>query len=273
MRLLVTGGNGFIGKRLKTIYPQAIFPTLDIGNPQEVADVLNTERPDIVINAAGKTGRPNVDWCETHKEETLHSNVTGPLVLMEACQERNIYMVHMSSGCIFEGDNNGKGFSELDEPNFFGSFYSRTKAWSDMILADFPVLLLRIRMPFDGSTDERNLIMKLKKYQKVLDQQNSITYMPDFFTAMKILIERKKTGVYHIINPGVISPAQIMHMYKEEVDPSHTFETIGLDQLGTVVKTGRSNCVLNGSKLEKEGIAMRPVEEAVTDAMKALKNS
>jgi dTDP-4-dehydrorhamnose reductase len=42
--------------------------------------VLDEVKPDVVINAAGKTGKPNVDWCEDHKEETLRSNDTGPLV-------------------------------------------------------------------------------------------------------------------------------------------------------------------------------------------------
>ena len=31
-----------------------------------------------------KTGRPNVDWCEDHKTETLFSNVTAPLIFPRA---------------------------------------------------------------------------------------------------------------------------------------------------------------------------------------------
>ena len=44
--------------------------------------------PDVVINCAGKTGRPNVDWCEDHKEETVRANVTGPLILLDECRKQ-----------------------------------------------------------------------------------------------------------------------------------------------------------------------------------------
>ena len=82
--------------------------TVDIADAGALGEVLEKEKPDIVINTAGKTGRPNIDWCEEHKVETLRSNVAGPLLLLEECAKRNIYWVHLSSGCVYEGDNNGK---------------------------------------------------------------------------------------------------------------------------------------------------------------------
>src|SRR3989344_2091165 len=118
-----------MGQQFLSLFPDAITPHFDIADRTAVIAELDRVKPDIVINAAGKTGRPNVDWCEDHKEETLHANVTGAVVLLEECRKRGIYWVHMSSGCIYTGDNNGAGFSEEDAPNFDGSFYSRTKAW------------------------------------------------------------------------------------------------------------------------------------------------
>jgi nucleoside-diphosphate-sugar epimerase len=47
-----------------------------------------------VLNAAGVTGRPNVDWCETHKVETIRSNVIGCLNLADVCHERGIHMTY-----------------------------------------------------------------------------------------------------------------------------------------------------------------------------------
>ncbi|MBI3619254.1 sugar nucleotide-binding protein [Candidatus Peregrinibacteria bacterium] len=268
MQVIMFGSNGFMGQRFLEIFPDALTPSIDIADGRNVAELLDREKPEVVINAAGKTGRPNVDWCETHKMETLRSNVTGPLVLLEELGKRGIYWVHLSSGCIYAGDNGGRGFAENDPPNYSGSFYSRTKAWSDLILKDFPnILILRLRMPFDGSTDERNLIMKLRKYPRVLDAQNSLTSIPDFLVAAKALIERRATGVYNMVNPGTISPFEIMELYREIVDPHHRFEKLTLDQLGGVVKAGRSNCILSTEKLEREGMGMPPVEEAVREAL------
>src|SRR3989338_8869626 len=93
MKVLIFGGLGYFGKCFKKVYPDAEIPDVDISNPGDVAAALDTLKPDTVINCAGKTGRPNVDWCETHKEETLRANVTGPLILLEECLARGIYLV------------------------------------------------------------------------------------------------------------------------------------------------------------------------------------
>lgn len=273
MRMVIFGAAGFLGKRFTDRYPEAVTPKVDIADPRAVAECLDSEKPDVVINCAGKTGRPNVDWCEDHKEETIHSNVTGPLVLLEACAKRNIYWVHLSSGCIYEGDNGGRGFAEQDAPNFAGSFYSRTKSWSDQILKEFPVLQLRIRMPFDGSPDPRNLLMKLRGYSRVLDVQNSITHLPDAVDAAVQLIEKRVTGTFNIVNPGTMSPFDAMARYQEIVDPSHTFEKLTLNDLPSVTKAARSNCVLSGAKLEQHGIKMPPVKEAMGAALLELKTA
>ena len=156
-KIIIFGGNGYLGGKLKEMYPGAFMPIIDIADPLTVRAVLDEVQPDVVINAAGKTGKPNVDWCEDHKEETLRGNVTGPLVLLEECMKRGHYLVHIGSGCIYTGPKAG-GYTEEDEPNFTGSFYSLTKAMSDRLLRPFPVLQLRIRMPFDGTKSKRNLM-------------------------------------------------------------------------------------------------------------------
>lgn len=272
MRVILFGSSGYLGESFLKSYPDAICPRIDIADRVAVASVLDAEKPDVVINAAGKTGRPNVDWCEDHKEETLSANVTGPLILLEECGKRGIYWVHLSSGCIYTGDNDGVGYSEEDEPNFDGSFYSRTKAWIEQILREFPnVLILRLRMPFDDSTNDRSLLMKVKKFTRVNDIQNSITYLPDFLNAAEVLIEKRKSGIYNFVNPGAVSPYEIVELYKKIVDPAHTAERLTEKDLASVSKVGRSNCVLNISKLENEGIGMRPVLEAVEHAWNTIK--
>jgi 3,5-epimerase/4-reductase len=252
-----------------SLYPQAATPLIDIADRVAVAEALERVRPDVVINAAGKTGLPNIDWCEDHKLETLHSNLTGPLVLLEELSRRGIYWVQIASGCIYQGDKDGRGFSENDPPNFFGSFYSCTKAWLDQMLKDFPVLTLRLRMPFDGTTRERNLFMKLRKYSRVLDVQNSITHVPDFLAAADKLIQRRATGLYNIVNPGSISPFEIMQLYREIVDPEHRFSRLA--DLSEVAKAGRSNCLLSTDKLAREGMYMPAVRDAVVQALKELR--
>ena len=270
MKIVVFGAKGFIGGLFLEAFPGSIPVDADIADQAAVRVALEREKPDVVINAAGKTGKPNVDWCEDHTMETLRANVTGPLILLEETQRLGAKLVHMSSGCIYEGDNGGEGFTEEDAPNFWGSYYARTKAWTDQVLKEFPVLTLRVRMPFDGSLHPRTLIGKIAKYGRVLDEANSITYVPDFMEAAKKLIVQGKTGIYNVVNPGVISPYEIMSLYKEIVDPSHAFERLTLEHLGEVVKAGRSNCVLSTKKLEREGIVLKPIRQAVEEALRTI---
>jgi 3,5-epimerase/4-reductase len=273
MKVIIFGARGYLGGHFQRLYPNALTPSIDIADREAVSKILDEEKPDLVINAAGKTGTPNVDWCEDHKEETFHANVTGPIILLEECGKRGIYWMHLSSGCIYTGEKSGEGFSEDDEPNFDGSFYSRTKALAEAVLKEFPVLILRLRMPFDDSDNPKSLLMKVKKFARVNDVKNSITYLPDFVEAARVLIEKKKTGIYNVVNPGAISPFEIVELYKEVIDPLHTAERVPLEQLAQLSKAARSNCTLNISKLEDEGITMRPVEEAVRTAFKAIKEA
>jgi len=273
-------GRGYMASQFLTIYPDATVTHADIADRASVTEALEAVKPDVVINCAGRCGKPNVDWCEDHKEETLRSNVTGPLILLEECGKRDLYWVHLSSGCIYHSFSSSeprgrveklKAFTEDDPPNFFGSFYSRTKAWSDQILQEFPVLQLRLRMPFDATPHPRNLITKVVRYTRVLDVENSLTSLPDFLRAAASLIGKRRTGTYNVVNPGTISPYRIAELYREIVDPTHPFERLTLQDLPSAVKAGRSNCILSTSKLEVEGIKLRPVEEAVREVLESYK--
>ncbi len=261
-------GKGYIGNKFKEFLGEdAMLSDVRLEDYSAVKAELEKMRPEVVINCAGKTGRPNVDWCEDHKTETLFSNVTAPLILASASQELGIYMVHVGSGCVYEGYKNGEGFNEDDAPNFFGSFYSKTKAWSEAMMKEFPILQLRLRMPLDGEPGERNFITKITKYPKVISIPNSVSVIDDFLQVGKALIDKKATGIYNVTNEGTINHQEILDMYKEIVDPSYNYELFSVEEMEKITKAKRSNCGLSTKKLEAEGIKIRPVKEAVRDAL------
>jgi 3,5-epimerase/4-reductase len=259
-------GRGFLGTRLGDYLGYEIIgrERADATNVSQIEKVLDSEIPDVVINAVGKTGRPNIDWCETHKEETVLANISAAANLAAECSKRNIYFVHLGSGCIYDGDNDGKGFSEEDEPNFYGpQFYAKTKILAEKIVKEVPSLILRVRMPIDDRPDERNLIDKLKKYTCLIDTKNSMTSVPHFIKAAGRLIEKRRTGIYNMVNPGVISPFEIMRLYREFVEPSHDFRELSLGELNKITRGKRANCYLNTDKLRKEGLALPEIHRAV----------
>ncbi|MBS3090577.1 sugar nucleotide-binding protein [Candidatus Pacearchaeota archaeon] len=261
-------GAGFLGTRIANEFGyELVGREVNVLNSDFLSDFLDKEKPDIVVNAIGKTGRPNIDWCESHKEETFEANVTIAENLAASCSKKGIYFVHLGSGCIYRGNNNGKGYSEEDEPNLQGQFYAKTKILAEKRLKKFPCLQIRIRMPIDDRPHERNLIDKLVKYSKVLDAQNSMTTVPHMLSALEVLVERKKTGVYNLTNPSTISPAEIMQMYKEIIEPSHEFEAISLEKLDKETEAKRSNCMLNTAKLESEGIGLPEIPQSVEECL------
>ena len=266
-------GDGYFGNRINGFLENSVLSAKRINSSDDAIEEIKKVNPDVVINCIGRTGKPNIDWCEDHKIETITGNVTVPLLMLEACEKTGKRMVHLGSGCVYRGDNNGSGFSEGDEPNFFGSFYSRTKIYSEKILNEFNVLQLRIRIPMDVYPHPKNIIDKLVAYKKVINIQNSITYVPDFLDAMKRLIYMNKAGIFNVVNKGSISHPEILDLYKQIVDKNFNYEIWDMNEFKKNVRAERSNCVLSVDKLSGSGIEMQPVRDAVLDCLKKYKEA
>tara|TARA_Y100000310_G_scaffold231073_1_gene233598 strand:- start:660 stop:2489 length:1830 start_codon:yes stop_codon:yes gene_type:complete len=260
-------GEGYLGTKLRDFLGYS-STKLNPLNLEKLKEFLDKEKPDIVINAIGKTGRPNIDWCEENKQATIESNTIVAANLCIECSKRNIYFVHLGSGCIYYGDKGGSGFTEEDEPNFYGpQFYAKSKILAEKILKEFPCLILRIRMPIGEEPHERNLIDKLLKYEKLIDIQNSMTTIPHLLKATKKLIDEKRIGIYNMVNPGTTSAAEIIKMYKELINPNHNFTELSVEGLDLITKGKRSNCFLNSDKLKSEGIFLPEIHDAVKECL------
>ena len=258
-------GNGWLGRYMAATYGNSILSKTDIGDYKQVRkDVVGTEAK-LIINAAGKTGHPNIDWCEDNKEATSYSNVVGPLVLARVCKEEGARLVHLSSGCIWDMRNNVHE-DQVPEPV---SFYGETKAACDKLLMQFDPqpLIIRLRMPFDGTRHPKNLITKITKYQKITGLPNSMTYVPDLMSAVAALAEGGHTGIYNVVNPGPCSHWETLELYKRHVDPNFTYDRITKDQLHSFVNARRTDCTLSSYKLEGVGIVLPPAIQRLEEAM------
>ena len=106
----VLGSSGYIGqafvRELKARgldFCSLSLATFDYMDRRLLEARLAKEKPALVIQAAGFTGRPNVDACETMRVETLQGNLALTLTVAEACAATGVRMGHVSSGCIFTG--------------------------------------------------------------------------------------------------------------------------------------------------------------------------
>lgn len=305
-KTLLLGGSGYIGgafqRELKARAIPFAAPTraqADYTRFNVLTDLLRRFKPEFLINAAGYTGKPNVDACEEHRADTLKGNTLFPAMIAHACASEGVPFGHVSSGCIYAGAkingrvekdlttpecqavferNPGKiaGFTEKDEPNFTFrrppcSFYSGTKALAEEALgANDRHYLWRLRIPFDQFDNPRNYLSKVQNYAKVYDNINSLSHRGDFAAACLDLWQRHAPfGTYNLTNPGCVSTRQVVAMIQQILKPARAFQFWAGDSefYKLAAKTPRSNCVLDVSKLLAAGVKLRPVEEALEDAL------
>ena len=258
---LVYGRTGWIGGKIGKLLTEQghewAYGDARIEDRRGVIEDIERTKCTHIINASGVTGRPNVDWCEDHKIETIRSNVIGALNVCDIAHQRDIHVTNFATGCIYTYDEahsiGGKPFTEKDDPNFLGSFYSETKSYMEMMLRHFPnVLQCRLRMPIDADLDNpRNFIKKIANYAKVVNIPNSMTVLEEFVPMAIDGALRGLTGSYNWTNPGAISHNEVLELYRDHTRPDFTWENFTEEEQAKVLKAPRSNNTLCDKKLRE----------------------
>jgi UDP-glucose 4,6-dehydratase len=297
--VILLGSTGYIGQAFAQAIAERGWPVhaptrkqVDYTDFNALRAYLQTIKPTFLINAAGYTGKPNVDACEVNRADTLQGNTLFPAMVG-----------HVSSGCIYSGAKifqNGEmrverdltapevrkvidknpaailGFTEEDEPNFSFrqppcSFYSGTKAMAEEALRGLPQSYIwRLRIPFDHINSPRNFLSKLQYYPKVYNNVNSLSHRGDFVRAcLDTWALKAPFGIYNVTNPGFVSSAQVVAMIQRILQPTRAFKFWSDDAefYAQAAKTPRSNCIMDVTKLLKAGVKMRPVEQALDEAL------
>ena len=252
---------------------------IDYASADKLKKYLLQSRPCFLINAAGYTGKPNVDACESAKYKCLQGNAVLPGIIREVCEDLKIPWGHISSGCIYSrrrGD--GKGWTEEDEPNFSRcSFYSGTKALGEEVLEGAEnCFVWRLRIPFNHEPSPRNYLQKLLNYDCLLEAENSVSHLKEFCQkCIECFTKDVEPGIYNMTNPGSITTSQVTEWMIEEGLTDRKFKFFDSEDefMSKAAIAPRSHCVLDTTKAEKAGIGMRPVEDAMIDSIRKMRQS
>jgi len=284
MNKVIVLGNGYIGKMTykhltstMTDFDVVTLSKYPYINPEarreELFTALNSEfngyEQKWLVNCVGYTGKPNVDACENDKQACWDLNVTFPTILAEFCSQKNIKIINISSGCIYDGTER---YTEDDEPNFgvsseTSSWYSRTKHAAELCLSAYPnVYTLRIRMPIcNDFNSSKNYLTKLLKYNNLLQETNSKTVIEDLTHMVNRLINIRTvpTGIFNCVNPDPLSTKEVTEILDKYGMWNPHWKFIDYSQLKEHITANRSNCVLSVDKAVEYGLEFPSERESL----------
>jgi dTDP-4-dehydrorhamnose reductase len=124
-KLIFTGGSGLLGREMKRLVPQALYPErreFDVTDYAQIDRYLEGKDAKAVFHAAAFTSPPKVD---KDPGLALDVNIVGTANIVKACMKRGIKLVYVSTDYVFDG---GKGMYKEDDPVYPVNRY----AWSKL---------------------------------------------------------------------------------------------------------------------------------------------
>jgi len=280
MRILVFGAQGWIGQQFSANTKHSVITALTRPeNLEAAAQEITAVQPDAVCSFLGRThgpGAPTIDFLEQpgRLRENMRDNYIAPMHLAQICEAQGILFVYLGTGCIFTYTDEKCIFTEEDVPNFFGSSYSIIKGFTDQEIRQFRTTLqLRIRMPIAAAVSGRNFIDKIAGYPNICSIPNSMTVLDDMWVILDRMIEKRVTGTFNLVNPGLIEHNWILEQYRDLLKPSHTWNSVSYDEQMKFITSHRSNNELTTAKLEAfcaaEGLPLPNIKDSVMRCLRS----
>jgi dTDP-4-dehydrorhamnose reductase len=299
MKILITGSNGLLGQKLlhklrKDSSVQLIATSkgenrvsskegftyfdLDITNNDAVAQLIASEKPQVVINTAAMT---NVDLCEDEKQACDALNVEAVRYLADACANIDAHLIQISTDFIFDGENGP--YKEEDKANPL-SYYGLSKLKSEQILQAHSVkwTILRTIIVFGvgENLSKGNIVLWAKG---ALEKGDSLNIIDDQFRAptlaedladICILAAKKKAfGIFNASGKDIMSIYEIVERiakhYGNTTDNLNKISTATLNQ--TAGRPPRTGFILDKS-INELGYNPHSFEECLTIIDQQLKD-
>lgn len=232
-KILITGANGFVGNhlcelllpdyeviatgkgpgRLLISHPHFSYVQMDFTDAQDVESVIGATMPDVIVHG-GAMSKP--DDCETQQDLAWQTNVTATANLLQAAAAHKAFFVFLSTDFVFDGE---KGmYGEDDQPNPV-NYYGATKLEAERRVEQYLYgwsIVRTVLVYGDPKAGRQNILTTvaaaLRKGEEVSifdDQVRTPTYVGDLARAIKTIIDKKATGIFHISGSDVRTPYQM----------------------------------------------------------------
>lgn len=231
MRVAVTGANGRLGRALVGALGDAPFTgpagpiawtraDFDLDVPATIDEVLDRDRPEVVVNAAAWT---DVDGCARDPDLALRRNAGAVRVLAEVAAARGVDLVQISTNEVFDGRRAHDRGYRADDPATPGNPYGASKlAGEEAAGAAYrgrPSNLAIVRSAWlygpPGNDFPTKILASAESARAagepltvVGDEFGSPTYTHDLAEAIVDLLGSGDVrGVHHVVNAGIASRA------------------------------------------------------------------
>ena len=227
MRILVTGGSGFLGwnlcrelgKRHEVCGSYLQHPCvpdtcsafkLDVTSREEIRSCIEQMKPDVIIHTAAIT---NPDYCEKDRGLAKKVNSDASKIIASLSQEHSVRLIYVSTDLVFNGE---KGFyHEEDEPDPV-NYYGDTKLQGEIAVRELlpDGVILRVSLMYGWGNGTNGcftdwMLSTLEKGEKLnlfIDQYRTPTLVNDTVTGfLKIIEDPKATGIFHLAGPERVS--------------------------------------------------------------------
>ncbi len=240
MKLLITGANGLVGSHFVENYSDPenniiiLSPTkdeLDIVDQKSVENFLQLNNPDAIIHFAAFTDVSKAEEERNNKKSVCWIvNVEGTANLVKAASISNIYFIHISTDVVFSGLKDNPGPYNEDYPpeenSNFLSWYGWTKREAEKIVKNNLInsAILRIANPVRAQYKEKlDYVRKILKqfdenklYPMFEDQYLTLTYVNEVTEVLKVLLEKKLSGIYHVSSTNIFTPYKLANLLIEK---------------------------------------------------------
>lgn len=240
MKILVTGGNGLVGSHFVENYlPDSqhnniiLSPDkndLDITDQKSVENFLKFNKPDAIIHFAAFTDVPAAENQRGNKNGPCWIvNVRGTANLIKAINYQTFF-VYISTDVVFPGSKDNPGPYEEDYPpennEKLLSWYGWTKREAEILVSKNLKnwAILRISNPsrakYNRKLDYVRKILALydtgKLYPMFDDQYLTLTYIDEVTESLRILLQKRLSGFFHVSSNNIFSPFKLANLLIEK---------------------------------------------------------
>lgn len=217
-KIMITGGNGKLGKALVTLFPDSLHPPhteLELSDSKAVFDYIARYKPDVIIHTAALTG---IRECEDDKQKAWKSNVLGTENLVDACLKHNpkAYFIYVSTACVFDGH---RGFYTEEDTPYPENFYALTKLLGEFVVKKLSNYLIA----------RTNFVAKEKwRFPKAfVDRFGTYLFAEDVAQGIKDVTEARLRDIVHICGDKRLSMFELAKITTSDVQPMTLKEYTG----------------------------------------------